>query len=101
MAAVQCHSILHVYHVCPIKHPGPFRKVKMGALIRNGHIHVPCGFNKTVALFLKHGGVVTAYRLSTCTHYRHSQGPGELEIPCKFILRAESVPTETLKMYFR
>ena len=55
------------YRIYPNKCRGRLKKVKRGALIRNGRI--PCGFSKTLGFFQKYGGVVTAQVLSM--HYRH------------------------------
>ena len=46
------------YLICPNKRPRHLKKVKRGALIRNGHI--PHGFSKSLAFFPEIRCVVTA-----------------------------------------
>ena len=57
--------------------------------------HVPREISKTVAFFMKHGGIVTCK--VTSGQYRHSLIAGGLEIPCTIRFTADPAMIERLK----
>lgn len=57
--------------------------------------HIPREISKTVAFFIKHGGILTCSVLSE--QHRHSEIAGGLEIPCQLKFSAQPAMIEKLK----
>lgn len=78
------------------EHNNPYDKYAVA--VKKGQItvgHVPREISKTVAFFIKHGGIVVCKVMSS--QHRHSEIAGGLEIPCMIRFTADRAMIERLK----